>query len=149
MKNYRLITPALFALGALFCVQEPLAAQFIQHDVVLCPSTGSGPDVCTSTKMRGHIVKIEYEKDGSNAYDAGVDFTITVDTTDVGSGGGLWTELNVDANKTVRPLVEGQDLVGVDNGVFDYVRVSGQRVRIQIDNGGASNTGQFTIYWEN
>lgn len=91
--------------------------------------------------IRGKIILIRYVKDD---YAAGVDFTITTETTGVT----VWTESNVNASETVHPTTLTQSDVGADATARDFIRLAHERLKIVIAQGGDTKSGTFTLVWE-
>jgi hypothetical protein len=96
--------------------------------------------------LNGAVFAITYTKID---YAAGVDFTITTEATSQG----IWTELDVNATKTVHPYVAANDLAGVpflfaaagEPVPGDPPVVADDRVKIVVANGGNAKSGTFTI----
>lgn len=119
-----------------------------QHVVDVTTSTGGSATAYTPA-VKGRVANIIYEKSTSNPFTTGVDFAITAEVT----GLGIWSENNVDASKTVSPTQPVHNQSGVlrsqstasANDVPGPIWVSGERVKIAITNGGASNEGKFRV----
>ena len=94
--------------------------------------------------MNGEILSLSYVKDD---FANGVDFTITNETT----GETIWTEENVDAAKTVRPMALNQNTAGVDLAISADIPnrrplfLANERVKVVIANGGVSTGGTFVL----
>ena len=109
-------------------------------------TTDSAGDVTAYTpRVSGRISQIVYTKID---FDAGVDFTITVDDT----AEGVWTESNVNASKTVAPRQPTHDLVGVASlyaaageGVEDKIALANDRVKVVIAAGGNVKSGTIDV----
>ena len=108
-------------------------------------TTDSNGDVTGLTPVvTGKIAAIIYTK---TDYAAGVDVAITAEVT----GQNIWTELNVDADKTVAPRQATHDEAGVASlyaatfPVEDGIVVANDRVEVVISNGGDTKVGQFDI----
>ena len=94
----------------------------------------------------GLVLAVIYTKDD---YAAGVDFTITGDA----SGLGVWTEANVNASKTVHPLMPASDQVGAalvyaaagEPVPAGPVPLAHERLKIVIAQGGNAKTGNFRV----
>ena len=94
----------------------------------------------------GAVWAIVYTK---TDYDAGVDFTITAET----SGLTVWTESNVNASKTVFPRVAANDTAGVAMlYAAGGTAVSGgppplanERLQIVVASGGNAKSGNFRV----
>lgn len=104
----------------------------------------AGDATVYSNAVNGRVLAIIYTKDD---FAAGVDFTITSETT----GQGLWTEADVNASKTVHPHVAAHDTTGTGitfdgtNETYRRVWLAGERVEFVIANGGDSKSGAFTL----
>ena len=115
-----------------------------RHTIEVATNAG-GAATEYSEPLKGELINIIYEKtDFAN----GVDFTITGETT----GLGLWTEENVDADKTVSPRQplhdqEGNALLYAAAGepVSGPIYLAGERVKIVIANGGNVKSGTFHV----
>ncbi|AMA58065.1 hypothetical protein [Bradyrhizobium sp. CCGE-LA001] len=113
---------------------------------------GSGVATAYTPYISGRITAIHYIKDGSNAFAAGVDFTITGEAT----GEGIWTEADVNASKSCYPRSPTHSNAGVaalyasgGTAVGDLIRFGRDRVKIAIAQGGAAKAGAFHIVTEN
>jgi hypothetical protein len=106
-------------------------------------ATGGSPDPLGP--LNGEVRAVIYAK---TDFDDGVDFTITAE----GTGLGVWTEANVNASKTVHPLVPASDQVGV---AMLYAAageavpagppiLASERLKIVVASGGNVKTGKFT-----
>lgn len=98
--------------------------------------------------LSGKICAIHYIK--TNFAD-GVDFTITAEAT----GETIWTESNVNAAKVCMPRGATHSNVGVaalyasgGTAVNDLIRVSRDRIKIVLAQGGNATTGAFHIVVE-
>lgn len=115
-----------------------------RHKVTLV-TDASGDATGYSPVITGRIQSIVYV---ATDYAAGVDFTITGEAT----GETIWTELNVNASKTVAPRQATHSTAGVaalyaaaGTAVNDYVALANDRVKIVIAQGGNAKTGAFHI----
>lgn len=105
-----------------------------------------------SPYLSGRLVAIHYVKDGgANPFADGVDFTITAEAT----AETLWAEQNVNASTSRYPRVGTHSTAGVANlyaaggtAVTDLIRLSRDRVKIAIAQGGATKVGSFLIVVE-
>jgi len=109
---------------------------------------GAGAATAYTPYTSGRITAIHYVKVD---YATGVDFTITVD----GTGETVWTELNVDASTSRAPRVATHSNAGVASlyaaagtAVNDMIRISRDRVKFVIAQGGAAHTGTFYVIIE-
>lgn len=119
-----------------------------RHEVAV--KTASGVGTGYTRVVSGRILAIRYVKDpAGTAYADGVDFTITSEMT----GANIWTEVNVNASKTVYPRAQVHSLAGV---VLIYDSVGAQpvaeppvvaldRVKIAVAEGGDAKTGTFHV----
>lgn len=118
-----------------------------RHEVAVKTATGVG--VGYTRVVSGRVLAIRYVKHGTAPYDDGVDFTITSEVT----GANIWTEVNVNASKTVYPRAQVHSLAGV---VLTYDTIGGQpvaeppvvaldRVKIAVAEGGDAKTGTFHV----
>ncbi|HUX02261.1 MAG TPA: hypothetical protein VMY35_14950 [Phycisphaerae bacterium] len=114
-----------------------------RHEIEVTTAVG-GAVTAYSPVITGRILAIRYAK---TDFAAGVDFTITVES----SGEGLWTEENVDASKIVYPTAQVHDVVGQtltmegSEPLTDRIHVANDRVKIVIAAGGDAKTGTFHI----
>ena len=96
--------------------------------------------------LSGEVWAIIYTKDD---YDAGVDFTITAET----SGLTVWTESDVDASKTVYPRAPASDTAGAamlyaaagEAVIAGPVPLANERLKIAIASGGNVKVGNFRL----
>ncbi len=115
----------------------------------LAITTDSGGDATVFTpEVQGKVSAVIYTKDGTTPFDAGVDFTITAEK----SGQNIWTEVNVDASKTVAPRQPTHDAAGVASlhaaagePVEDGIILANERVRVVIAAGGNAKLGQIDV----
>lgn len=96
--------------------------------------------------VTGKLISITYTKDD---FAAGVDFTITGETTGIN----LWTESDVNATKTVAPKMPTHSQAGAENNTAGDVLLSDiylaqERIKIAIANGGAAKDGTFDFLIE-
>lgn len=98
--------------------------------------------------LSGRLCEIHYVK---NNFTDGVDFTITADVT----GETLWTESNVNAAKVARPRGATHTNAGVaalyaagGTAVQDLIRLSRDRVKFVLAQGGNATTGTFHVVVE-
>lgn len=108
----------------------------------------SGDATAYSPYLSGKICSIHYVK---TDFADGVDFTITADAT----GEGLWTESNVNASASRYPRAPTHSQAGVASlyaaggtAVQDAIRLSRDRVKIVVAQGGNAKSGAFTIVVE-
>ena len=118
---------------------------FVQRHSVTLTTDASGDATGFTPVVTGLINAIIYTK---TDYDAGVDFTITVE----GTGQGVWTETDVNADKTVAPRQPIHDTVGVASlyagagePVEDHIAVANDRIKIVVAQGGDTKTGTFDV----
>lgn len=113
------------------------------------PVTGTATATAYSPWFSGYIESIQYVKDGSNAYAAGVDITITSDVTGEAILGKL-TDQDTAFHLRPRAPTHGTDGVAAtydgSEGVFDRIALSRDRVKILIEQGGNGKAGQFNIF---
>ena len=114
------------------------------------PTTiADGSATAYTPSFSGYIHSIQYVKPGVAAdYAAGVDFTITTETT----GLNLYTLVNQDASALKLPRFPTHDGIGAASlyaaggePVEDMLAVSRERVKIVIANGGDTKTGTFYV----
>ncbi|MCO5129749.1 MAG: hypothetical protein M9932_04195 [Xanthobacteraceae bacterium] len=111
-------------------------------------TAADGTATAYSPFLSGKICAIHYIK---TDYAAGVDFTITAEAT----GEGIWTENDVNASKSCYPRAGTHSNAGVaalyaasGTGVNDLIRLSRDRVKIALAQGGNAKSGQFQIVVE-
>ena len=110
-----------------------------QRAVVIPVTDGSGDATYYTTYLTGYIAEIQYVK---TDYAAGVDFTITIEST----GKSIWTEANIDASTYRSPRCAVHDSVGtVITGGYSPVLLINDRVKVVIANGGIAKTGTFYV----
>lgn len=113
---------------------------FVVSDSVTVTTIADGSATAYSTNLTGRLWAVAYVK---TDFATGVDFTITTERENAG----VWTEVNVDATKRVRPRELVDDQVGANiAATYDYILLENDRVKIVIANGGDSKTGTFRIY---
>ena len=118
-------------------------------DVVTVTTIADGTATAYSNHITGRLLEIRYVK---TDYAAGVDFTITTETT----GQGLWTESDVNASTVRRPLAASHGAAGTalnyndesDEPVCVPIYIAGERVKFVLAQGGDTKTGTFTIVYE-
>lgn len=106
----------------------------------------SPPDLANSEPyLTGKLITLIYDKDD---YAAGVDFVITVEET----GELVWSQLNVNASVTKAPRQAEHDTAGaaslyaaIGEPVEGYIVLAHDRIKIVVDQGGAANSGTFTV----
>lgn len=115
---------------------------------VAVTTDGAGAATVFSPKISGRVASIHYVK---NNFTDGVDFTITAEN----SGETLWAELNVNAATSRYPRAPTYSGAGVASlyaaagtAVFDMFRLTNDRVKIVIAQGGAGTLGSFIIITE-
>ncbi len=115
---------------------------------VTVTTAADGTATAYTPRVSGKIHQIEYVKDGSNGYAAGVDFTITGEATGVN----LWTQSNVDASAVVAPRMATHSQAGVASlyaaggtAVQERLALSRDRVKIAIAQGGNAKVGTFHV----
>lgn len=116
-------------------------------------TAADGTVTAYSPRLSGKLHQIEYVKDGSNGYAAGVDFAITGEATGVN----LWTQSNVDASAVVAPRQPTHSQAGVANlfasggtGVMEKIAIgSTDRIKIVLAQGGNAKVGVFHILMDN
>jgi hypothetical protein len=111
-------------------------------------TAADGTVTAFSPRLSGEVHQIEYVKDGSNAYAAGVDFTITGEATGVN----LWTQSDVNASAVVAPRQPTHSQVGVallyaaaGAAVGSRVGLGNDRVKVVLAQGGNAKVGVFHI----
>lgn len=118
---------------------------YVERHTVVVTTAADGTATAFTPVITGKIQQITYTK---TDYTDGVDFTITLEAT----GETVWTELNVNATKTVAPRIATHDTAGVASlyaatgePVEDYLCAARDRVKIVIAAGGATKTGTFDV----
>jgi hypothetical protein len=122
----------------------------VERYSVSVTTAADGSATAYSPTITGAISSIAYVADGTNPYDATVDFAITVEAT----GQGLWTQSNISASGTRAPRqpTHGQDGTdrfytgtNVNHAVQDLICLANDRIRIVLAQGGNAKVGQFVI----
>lgn len=111
-----------------------------KHTVAITTAVGGAATAYTKRKVTGQVHTIIYTKDD---FAAGVDFTITTETTLQG----LWTELDVNASAIRAPQQPTHTQAGVadtDPGNRPIIAVE-ERIKIVIAQGGDAKNGTFDI----
>jgi hypothetical protein len=115
---------------------------------VTATTIADGSGTAYSPYLSGKVAAIYYTLVD---FAAGVDFTITSEAT----GETLWTEANVNASTVRRPRGATHTTAGVANlyaaggtEVGDLIRLSRDRIKIVIAQGGNVKTGTFKIVIE-
>lgn len=108
----------------------------------------SGDAIGYSPVFTGKISAIEYVK---TDYADTVDFVVTND----GTGEAVWSQSNVTASTIVRPRAATHGITGAASlyaaggtAVQDKIGVAHNRLKIVVDEGGATKTGNFYIVIE-
>lgn len=98
-----------------------------------------------SAQINGEVISLQYVK---TDFADGVDFTITDET----AGQTIWTELNVNAAKTVAPQQATHSTAGVASlyaaagePVETPIVVANERIKIVVASGGDTKSGSFII----
>lgn len=116
---------------------------FAERKSVTITTDSSGDGTGYISVPHGLVLSLHYAK---TDYADGVDFTITVEAT----GEGLWTEVNVNAAKSVYPRVAVSDQVGGGvtfdgtNEIYEPIAVASDRIKIVVGSGGDTKSGTFT-----
>lgn len=118
-----------------------------RHEITLTTNS-DGDAIGYIPVSTGRLINLIYTKAaGAAAYAEGVDFVITAEAT----GQTLWSELNVDASKTVAPRQATHSTAGVaavyagaGEAVRDYIVLVKDRIKIVVDDGGNVKSGTFT-----
>ncbi|NIU06909.1 MAG: hypothetical protein GWO40_21995 [Gammaproteobacteria bacterium] len=107
---------------------------------VTVTTNASGDDATDYTpRFTGRILEIRYSK---TDYDANPDFTLTLDD----SGRTVWEEDNVDASTARLPRQNNHQTDGTTNAAeWEPIYVMNDRVKILVENGGASKSGMFEV----
>jgi hypothetical protein len=115
---------------------------------VTVTTAADGTVTAYTPRLSGKIQQIEYAKDGSNGYAAGVDFTITGEATGIN----IWTQADVNASAAVAPRLPTHTQAGVPAlyaaggvGVLAPIAVANDRVKIALAQGGNAKVGVFHI----
>jgi hypothetical protein len=113
-----------------------------RHTQTVTTATGGAATVYTPV-ITGRIAAIVYTKaTAAVAYASTVDFTITSDT----SNQTLWSELNVNASKTARPVGVATLPSGASSTITESpIYVAQERVKIVLAAGGNTKQGTFTV----
>ena len=119
---------------------------FVKRETVVVTTVANGSATSYSIPINGRLLSIQYVKD---TFAAGVDFTITTETT----AQQLWREDSVDASAIQRPRVKVNNSVHgdvyyndeSDEEIMDYIHVADERIKIVIANGGGTKSGTFYI----
>lgn len=118
-----------------------------QQAITVTTATGGGvtdyvPQVGSLT---GRIAAVEYVKAaGGSAFASTADLTITSERT----GENVWTESNVNASKTVRPLRQGATASGATATSADRLEgvvLFNDRVKVVVAQGGNTKQGTFRV----
>ena len=115
-----------------------------RHSVTIT-TDGSGDAIGYTPVITGKILKVIYDK---TDYADGVDLDIVTETT----AQNIWVEANVNADKAVCPRQATHDTVGAASlyaaggePVEDYIWAVNERVKITVDEGGATKSGVFIV----
>lgn len=118
---------------------------------VTVTTIADGSATAYSPYLSGKLASIHYVKPGAASYTDGVDFTITAEAT----GETLWTESNVNASTSRYPRAPTNTQAGVASlyaasgtAVNDLIRLSRDRVKIVLAQGGDTKSGTFIIVVE-
>jgi hypothetical protein len=116
--------------------------------VVDVTTAADGTATVYSPYVSGKLCAIHYIK---TDFATGVDFTITAEAT----GQTLWAQNDADVATVVMPRTATHTTAGVaalyaaaGTAVGDLIRLSRDRIKIAIAQGGATKTGQFQIVME-
>lgn len=118
---------------------------YIQRHKIDVTTAADGSATAYSPALTGNLSQIRYVK---TDFAAGVDFVITAEVT----GETLWSELDVNADKTIAPRQATHSTAGVaalyaaaGTAVLDKIGLAEDRVKIVIAAGGNTKTGTFHI----
>lgn len=117
---------------------------YTERHVVAVTTAADGTATAYTPVVSGRVLAIHYLK---TDFTDGVDFTVTAEAT----GEGLWTEVNVNAAKSVYPRAAVHDVAGVaatldgTRAMRDAVALAHDRVKIVVAAGGAAKTGTFHV----
>lgn len=106
---------------------------------------GSGDATAYSDPVFGSIQHVAYIK---TDFADGVDFAITGETT----GQGIWSESNVNASTIRYPRAATHSVAGVaaayasgGTAVNAPIVLAGERIKVVVDEGGATKTGTIVV----
>lgn len=118
---------------------------YVERHVVEVTTDASGDATAFTPTVTGRVLAIHYVKDD---FATGVDFTITAEAT----GETIWSEVDVNASKSVAPRAAIHTTAGVaalyaasGEEVVDKIGLANDRVKIVIANGGNAKSGTFHV----
>lgn len=118
---------------------------YAQRHTISITTASDGTATAYSEVVTGKVSHIVYVK---NDFAAGVDFTITTETT----GETIWTQADVNASVTVAPRQATHSTAGVaalyaaaGTAVLDKISVANQRIKFAIAQGGDTKSGTFYL----
>ena len=110
-----------------------------QRHVVQVTTNTSGAATVFTPNIDGRISAVIYTKDD---FADGVDFAITAED----SGQNVWTEADVNAAKSVYPVVAASLPSGAASSLVEVpIILAHERLKIVIANGGSETSGTFTV----
>lgn len=113
---------------------------YAERHSVTVTTASDGTATAYSPYLTGRVHAVGYAK---TDFADGVDFTITADV----SGQSLWTDTNINASETVRPVLAAS--IGGTGAASTLTEVPvvlvNERVKIVIAAGGDTKTGTFSI----
>ncbi len=105
-------------------------------------TAADGSAVAYTPVVTGAILSITYTKPGAGGFTDGVDFDVTLEAT----GEVLWDQDNVNASKTLRPVVAADLPTGAASILTERPIVAARdRVKVSIANGGDAKVGTFDV----
>jgi hypothetical protein len=114
-------------------------------------TAADGTVVAYTPRIDGKIHSIQYVKDGTIPYAAGVDFAITAEAT----GENIWTEADVNASAVRYPRAATHSQAGVASlyaaagtAVQAPIGLANDRVKISISSGGNAKVGVFHVLYD-
>jgi hypothetical protein len=112
-----------------------------RQTVDIVTATGGGATVYSGT-ITGRVGVIVYTKDGTTPLASTADFTVTAEAT----GEAIWSETNLNASKTVRPVAAASTVTGAASSLTETpIWLANDRVKIVVAQGGSEKLGSVQI----
>ena len=120
---------------------------YVERHTVAIRTAADGSGTGYTPGVMGRVMTISYTKHPTNPYTDGVDFTVTSEVANMT----IWSELNVNASKTISPREQVHSTAGVGltydgvRTVCESVGAANERIKIVIASGGDAKDGTFNV----
>ncbi len=115
---------------------------YVAREIVDVTTATDGVATAYTPRVNGAVREIVYLRDGASAFASTADIAVTSEL----DGRNIWTEANVNASKTVRPVRPGSTASGAAASGSVPIHLGNDRVKIAIAQGGNTKAGRFIVY---